>query len=93
VREDEATEDGCHEGIGAALFEEAVDPKLEAAVKGKLCTEDFILAEDEEEDADADAQNGQRAGIDVIVRAFRDDGLGHRRRTSGDLLSRKLGAD
>ena len=85
MREDKATEDGCHEGIGAALFEEAVDPKLEAAVKSELRAEDFVLAEDEEEDAYADAQNGQRACIDVIVGAFGGDGLGHRRRTSGDL--------
>ena len=85
MRKGEASEDGGHEGIGATLFEEAVDPELKTAVKCELCAKDFVLAEDEEEDADADAQNGQRTCIDVIVGAFGGDGLGHWRRTSGDL--------
>jgi len=78
VREDEIPEDWRHEGIGAALVEKAIDPKLEAAVKSELCAEDFILAEDEEEDADADAEGGQGKSIRIIFRVNGDDGLGHR---------------
>jgi hypothetical protein len=55
VGKNETPEDRGHEGIGAALFEEAVDPELEAAVKRELRAEDFVLAEDEEKEADADA--------------------------------------
>jgi len=54
VWEDEAAENRRHERVGAA-FEEAVDPELKAAVKSELGSEDFVLAENEEEDADADA--------------------------------------
>jgi hypothetical protein len=68
VGEDEAAEDGGHEGVGAALFEKAVDPELKAAVKSELCAEDFILAEDQEKDANADTENGQGSGVDVCVR-------------------------
>jgi len=77
VGEDETPEDRGHEGIGAALFEEAVDPELEAAVKRELRAEDFVLAEDEEKEADADAQNGERAGIVVLVWTSGDNGSGH----------------
>jgi hypothetical protein len=37
------------------LFEKAADPELEAAVKSELRAEDFVLAEDEEKDSNADA--------------------------------------
>ena len=55
MRKNEAAEDGGHEGICATLLEKAVDPELKAAVKRELRSEDFVLAEDEEEKTDADA--------------------------------------
>lgn len=57
VWEHEAAENWSHERVRAA-FEEAVDPVLKAAVKSELGAEDFVLAKDEEEDADADAKHG-----------------------------------
>ena len=62
VREDEAAEGGDHEGIGAAI-EKAVDAILKAAVKSELGAEDFVFAEDEEEDADGDAKESEGAGV------------------------------
>lgn len=62
VGKDEAAEDGNHEGVGAFL-EELVDPELEAAVKGELNAEHFVLGEDEEEDAYADAEEGEGTGV------------------------------
>ena len=56
MRQDETSKDGHHEGIGAAFLNELVDPGFETAVKRELGAEDFVLAEDEEEDADADAE-------------------------------------
>ena len=63
VRQDESAENGSHERVGAALFEEAIDPELKAAMKSELSAENFVLAEDEEEDADADAKNGNGTGV------------------------------
>ncbi len=58
VRQDEVFEDGHHKWIGAALLQPLVDPELESAMKSELCAEDFVFAEDEEEDADGDAKKG-----------------------------------
>ena len=67
VREDKATENGRHERVSPTL-EEFVDPELEAAMKGEGRAKDFVLAEDQEKDANADAEQGEsitiaRAGI------------------------------
>lgn len=67
VREDETAENRSHERVGAALLEEAVNPELKAAMQSELSAEDFVLAEDQEEDAHADAKNGEGAGVRVIV--------------------------
>jgi len=67
VRENEVAEHGDHERVSAALVEEAVDPELEAAVESELCTEDFVFAKDQEEDANADAEDGQGAAVGEIV--------------------------
>ena len=61
--ENEIAEDGGHEGIGAAFGEEFVDPELEAAVERELGGEDFVLGEDEEENADGNAEEGEGAGV------------------------------
>ena len=57
MREDEATQNGLHEGVNA-LFQELHDPELEAAVAREFRAEDFVLTEDEEQDADPDAEQG-----------------------------------
>ena len=67
MRKNEAAEDGGHEGICATLLEKAVDPELKAAVKRELRSEDFVLAKNEKEDADAYAQDGQGARIGFNV--------------------------
>lgn len=72
VSQDEAAKRGDHEGISAA-FEEAVDPVLEAAVKRELRAEDFVLAENEEENADGDAEEGEGAAVG----GFNGAGLSH----------------
>src|SRR5690242_2876834 len=66
VRQDESAENRSHERVGAALFEEAVNPELKAAVKSELSGEDFVLAEDEEEEADADPKNSHGTGVQVV---------------------------
>jgi len=60
--EDEAAEDGHHERISASV-EEFVDPELKAAVKSKCCAEDFVLAEYQEKNTHADAEQGQRIAV------------------------------
>jgi len=35
-------------------------------VQGELRAEDFVLAEDEEEDAYADAEHGEGAGVGIV---------------------------
>jgi len=77
VREDEAAQNGLHERVNA-LFEELHDPELETAVAHEFGAEDFVLAEDEEQDADGDAQQGEGA----IVTA---KGFGH----SGEMIPGK----
>jgi hypothetical protein len=73
VRKDESAKNRHHERI-RALIEKAVDPKLEAAVKREFRAEDFVLRKDQEQHADGDAQEGQRA----FVEAFLSTGFGHR---------------
>jgi hypothetical protein len=58
---------GDHEGIGPSLFEGAVDPERKAAVESELRVENFVLSKHQKENADADAENGQGSGVDVIV--------------------------
>jgi hypothetical protein len=62
VGEHKTTENGGHEGVSSA-FEKFVDPELEAAMKGEARAENFVLAEDQEKYADADAQQGECVGI------------------------------
>lgn len=81
VREDEAAKSGDHEGIRATI-EEAVNPILKAAVKRELRSEDFVLAKDEEENADSNAEKSEGSRIS----GFEGAGLSHgilllRRRT------------
>jgi len=67
VRQDETAKNRGHEGVGAAFGEEFADPELKAAVKRELRAEDFVFAKIEEEEADADAERGERAGVAVVM--------------------------
>jgi hypothetical protein len=58
VSEDEATENGRHERVSPA-FEEFVDPELKAAVKSEGRAENFVLAENQEKNAHANAKQGE----------------------------------
>jgi hypothetical protein len=62
VWENKAAENGRHERISPSL-EEFVDPELKAAMKSKGCAEHFVLGEDQEKNADADAEQGERIVI------------------------------
>src|SRR5437870_8603939 len=62
VPEHEPAKHRRHERVSAAL-KKTVDPILEAAVKRELCAENLVLAKDEEQSANADTKNCQRAGI------------------------------
>jgi hypothetical protein len=66
VRQDETAKNRRHEGIRAAFGEEFADPELKAAVKRELRAENFVFAKIEEEEADADAKRGERAGVAVV---------------------------
>jgi hypothetical protein len=68
VRQDEAAKNRGHERICAALGEEFAYPELKAAVQSELRAENFVLAEDEEEEADTDAERGEGAGVAGVVR-------------------------
>src|SRR5882762_9122145 len=81
---DEVAEGGDHEGVGAAFGEEFVDPELKAAVQGEFCAEDFVLGEDEEEEAHADAEDGE--GARVL-------GVGGKRDGGDDSQSMRLGEE
>src|SRR5713226_3626622 len=63
VRQNKAAKYRRHEGIRAAFGEEFADPELKPAVQRKLRAEDFVFAKIEEEEADADAERGKRAGV------------------------------
>ena len=58
MRKDKATENGRHKRVSPTL-EEFVDPELKAAVKSEGRTKDFVLAEDQEKNAHADAEQGE----------------------------------
>ena len=62
MRKNKTTQNRCHEGISPTL-EEFVDPELEAAMKGKGRAKDFVLAEDQEKDSGADAEQGESITI------------------------------
>lgn len=68
VGKNEIAKERGHEGVGAAFGQELVDPELKTAVQGELRAEDFVLAEDEEEDADGDAESGQGARVAQLGR-------------------------
>src|SRR5437016_7844739 len=44
-------------------LEELVDPELKAAVKSKCGAKNFVLAEDQEKNTDADAEQGKRIPV------------------------------
>jgi len=73
VGEDEVKQNGRHERIRGAVGEEFVDPELKAAVKSEFGAEDFVLGEDEEERAHADAQSSESAGVGIVC----GDGRAH----------------
>ena len=62
VWKDKAAENGRHERVNASL-EEFVDPELKAAVKSKCRAEHFVLAEDQEKNTNADAEQGERIAV------------------------------
>src|SRR5258708_11185137 len=67
VRQNETAKNRRHEGIRAAFGEEFADPELKAAVKGELRAKDFVFAKIEEEEADGDAERGERARVAVVM--------------------------
>src|SRR5260370_322212 len=64
----ETGKNGGNEGIRAALGEDFADPEWKPAVKRELRAEDFVFAKIEEEEADGDAERGERAGVAVVMR-------------------------
>jgi len=74
VRQYEASEDRHHEGIRAVLRKKPLDPALEATAKHEFTSEDLVLAECQEEEADGDSESGQGTVIPTqgIARAARN---------------------
>jgi len=62
VWKDKAAENGRHERVNASL-EEFVDPELKAAVKCECRAKNFVLAEDQEKNTNADAEQGERIAV------------------------------
>jgi hypothetical protein len=62
VRKNETAENWHHERVSAAL-KEAVDPKLKAAMESELRPEDFVFAENQEENADGNAEEREGLGV------------------------------
>jgi hypothetical protein len=62
MREDEAAENGRHERVSPCL-DKFVNPELKAAVKSKCGSENFVLSEDQEKNAHADAQKGESIAV------------------------------
>jgi len=58
VRQDEVSKNRDHKRVSAAFLKPLVDPELKATVKSELGAEDFVFAEDQEEAADGDAEEG-----------------------------------
>src|SRR5438876_4993266 len=76
VREDEAAQNGRHEGVSSAL-EESVDPELKAAVKSKCSAENFVLTEDQEKNPYPNSEQSKRiviagAGIRTKIHRYSD---------------------
>jgi hypothetical protein len=67
VRQDETAKYRRHERVSAAFGEEFADPELKAAVKRELGAENFVFAKIEEEEADGNAERGERAGVAVVM--------------------------
>ena len=63
VWKDKITENRNHERIGGIVFQELVNPELEAAMKGEVSGENFVLGEHEEQKAHRDAEKSERALI------------------------------
>jgi len=74
VRQDEVAENGHHERISPTAIEEAIDPKLKAAVQRKRGAEDLVLAEDQEEQADTNTK--EREGLRVAFQGRVSCGYG-----------------
>ncbi len=69
-----AAEHRRHEGINPS-FEKLVDPELESAVKGEFRAEDFVLAENQKENSDANTEYRQGvsvAGAGIGTKSHRD---------------------
>src|SRR4029077_2535086 len=64
VRQDKTPEHRNHEGIGA-VRKESGDVPSKPAAQGELSAENFVLSEDQEEDAHGDAKEGERACVAV----------------------------
>ena len=64
VCEHEPAKHRHHKGVCSAI-EKSVDPVLETAVKRELRAENFVLAKDKEENANANAQHRECARICV----------------------------
>ena len=60
--EDQVSQKRLHEGVGA-LIEEAADVRGHAATPDKAGAGEFVLGEDEEDEADGDAQEGECFGL------------------------------
>lgn len=73
VWKDKTAQDRNHERIGGIVFQELVNPELEAAMKGEVSGEDFVLGEHEKQEAHRYAEKGKRALIG------NDGGRGHGR--------------
>ena len=64
MREHEAAKHRGHERVGTTV-KKSVNPILETAVKCELRAKYFVLAENQEENTDANAQNRESAGIPI----------------------------
>src|SRR5207245_10633735 len=71
VREDEAAKNGRHEWIRPAFGEEFVNPELKSAMQSKLRAENLVFAKDQEQNAEADAKDGQGLSIATAGVRFR----------------------
>jgi hypothetical protein len=65
MTKDKATQHWRYERV-SATFEKPVDPILKPAVKRKLRSENFVFAKKEEQGSDTNAQNRERAGVEVV---------------------------
>jgi hypothetical protein len=63
VRDYEVPQNRNHERVGTAFVQKFVNPELKTAVQSELRAEDFVLAEDQEKQANTDAKEREGAGI------------------------------